>query len=611
VSEIDELHTWHKSGHLSDEAIFVARGNNAVKRAAHRIADNVETELRRTATTLLGAMSNYSAQKLDASSEKHSELIAVASETLGLFERLFGSKFAAVEDWYLVGLRNPEDRELAQSHYAISKIASGSFDYRFPTWADGNYYWSAFDGVNYLAGQKLDDEDIRGRFDPRPLRKLKALELCAKGGGQALGIEAAGFSISMLHDSSYEKTVVSMKANRPLWKVNVADLRSPELRNEIVDAARRLGPIDLISGALPTEPWGRNGKGMGDTKDLLRPTLDLLERLRPQAFFFETDDNIRTKTHLVERDELLRAYEKMGYRVEIVDLDAAHFGIPQHGRVHTYIVGIKNDRWARYRSPAMAQRVRFTLQEELSDVAFSGRMETDTSAIDAIPTSKRTAQQRYDSWAAAWLGRHGGDLAPDVRTFDSNNVDRWLEKGITTRLKDNVLPPDNNHSALNMTIPLLQRLQSVPDDWTFVSETIEGKLEELAAMTPPRLALAIARSIHAALTDQEIDPSAEEAMKIRSGKRKWNDHPDFSDITDPEEYMARMWKLVIAEEMSPREVEIVPADLVDDDEVDTDDDWHDQMSHLLDSTSDNRIRMRLPTAKSLSAGHDDTRSSST
>jgi len=53
---------------------------------------------------------------------------------------------------------------------------------------------------------------------------VKALELCAGGGGASLGLEAAGFDPVMLVE--FERNAcTTLRANRPEWRVMQEDIR--------------------------------------------------------------------------------------------------------------------------------------------------------------------------------------------------------------------------------------------------------------------------------------------------------------------------------------------------------------------------------------------------
>ena len=79
----------------------------------------------------------------------------------------------------------------------------------------------------------------------RPSPKLTTLELCAGGGGTALGLEEANFSpVALLEKDAH--ACATLRKNRPYWNVIQADIEFFEL-----DYWR---DVDLLSGGLPCPP---------------------------------------------------------------------------------------------------------------------------------------------------------------------------------------------------------------------------------------------------------------------------------------------------------------------------------------------------------------------
>src|SRR5215210_2857503 len=84
---------------------------------------------------------------------------------------------------------------------------------------------------------------------------LTTLELCAGGGGQALGLEQAGFQHAALVeiDKNFCRT---LRFNRPSWTVIQADIKH-------FDASTFEG-VDLVSGGLPCPPFSVAGRQLGE-----------------------------------------------------------------------------------------------------------------------------------------------------------------------------------------------------------------------------------------------------------------------------------------------------------------------------------------------------------
>ena len=100
--------------------------------------------------------------------------------------------------------------------------------------------------------------------------KPTVLDICTGAGGEALGIENAGFS----NVASVEIEPVAcqtLRCNRPSWRVIESDIRA-------IHGADFRG-IDLLAGGVPCPPFTIAGKQLGaeDERDLFPEALHLIE----------------------------------------------------------------------------------------------------------------------------------------------------------------------------------------------------------------------------------------------------------------------------------------------------------------------------------------------
>lgn len=95
-------------------------------------------------------------------------------------------------------------------------------------------------------------------------KKLTSLELCAGAGGQALGLEMAGFEHVALVEIDKDASA-TLRLNRPNWNTLNLDLKA-------FDASGFEG-VDLVAGGVPCPPsqkpessWARRTKGTSSTR---------------------------------------------------------------------------------------------------------------------------------------------------------------------------------------------------------------------------------------------------------------------------------------------------------------------------------------------------------
>ena len=105
---------------------------------------------------------------------------------------------------------------------------------------------------------------------------LSALELCAGGGGQALGLEMAGFACAAAAEIE-PQACQTLLNNRPGWNVIQGDIRNLH--------GRDFRGIDLLAGGVPCPPFSIAGKQLGadDERDMFPTALRLIAEAKPAA----------------------------------------------------------------------------------------------------------------------------------------------------------------------------------------------------------------------------------------------------------------------------------------------------------------------------------------
>ena len=116
---------------------------------------------------------------------------------------------------------------------------------------------------------------------------LTSLEICAGAGGQALGLEQAGFA----HEAVVEldaDACGTLRFNRQ-WKVIEGDVANVD--------GRAFAGVDLFAGGVPCPPFSIAGKQLGsdDERDLFPQALRLIEEIRPRAVLLENVRGLGTR----------------------------------------------------------------------------------------------------------------------------------------------------------------------------------------------------------------------------------------------------------------------------------------------------------------------------
>ncbi len=486
-----------------------------------------------------------------------------SGELLEQQRAIFPKSAAPMAEWARLSQISPEKAYLAQAHHSLEIMSASHFDGRIPGEQSAHFEWSAFDAIKFLSELAPDYDFGTGTgLRPSEVRKLNALDLCANAGGQALGVEAAGYYVHGLVERDAD-TAKTLRLNRRRWNVVEADVSAPLMDDDLKawrGTSKRAADLDLVSGSFPIAPWTYRGNGDGE---LFTAAFSIIERLNPTAFFFETDVGFNAPRFSIFRQDLISRFQELGYSIKRWPLTASDFGVPQD-RTRLYFVGIKNEFHSRLRAPT-SRKTSATLYPALRALAFPDMSEFLSHTLKltvsrepfdfaAAERNRNEQQVAYDKWAMWWLVKYGNRKAPDL---DKHRIPAFGRSGRFWRLAgfdpqrrslprigDAAFKRTDKPPLLPLSAPILQRLQGMPSDWIFEG-TEESQLQQIRSIRPPRMSLAVARQIHQAITGQSVDLNDPDAWRITSGRERFI--PTFvigeASHPDPLANRARMWAM--------------------------------------------------------------------
>jgi DNA (cytosine-5)-methyltransferase 1 len=309
------------------------------------------------------------------------------------------------------------------------------------------------------------------------------LEICAGGGGQALGLEAAGFDIVAAVDID-PHACSTLRTNRPGWRVIECSVTE-------IDGTIFRG-IDLLAGGLPCPPFSVAGKQLGrhDDRDLFPEALRLVAEAKPTAVMLENVPGLAMARFDEYRTELLRRLERLGYGAEWRVLNACWFGVPQL-RPRFVLVAFRSGFPAGFSWPEPDGAVPPTVGEAIGDLmasrGWSGASQWKLRASRIAPTIVGGSK------------KHGGpDLGP------TRARQQWAEMGVDgSGIADEPPGPECPASFRpRLTVRMAARLQGFPDWWNF-SGGKTAAYRQVGNAFPPPVACAVGRAIHAALTGRQ------------------------------------------------------------------------------------------------------------
>ena len=278
------------------------------------------------------------------------------------------------------------------------------------------------------------------------MRDLRSIEICAGAGGQALGLEQAGFKHEVLIEIEHD-ACVTLRNNRPDWNVIEGDVREFH--------ATEYKGIDLLAGGVPCPPFSVAGKQLGhnDNRDLFPEALRLVEECLPKAVMLENVRGLFSPKFDTYRAHIKSGLEKLGYVVEWKLLQANHYGVPQL-RQRTLLVALRNEYASGFIWPigivAPPPTVGSTLYSEMASRGWKDAKTWAEKADDIAPTIVGGSK------------KHGGaDLGPTRSRI------AWAKLDVDGAGIADYAPAIDFVGRPKLTVKMAALIQGFPPDWIF------------------------------------------------------------------------------------------------------------------------------------------------
>lgn len=311
---------------------------------------------------------------------------------------------------------------------------------------------------------------------------LSSIEMCAGAGGQALGLEHAGFAHAALIELE-PAACATLRLNRPSWNVIEGDLRR-------FDGGLYKG-VDLVAGGVPCPPFSKAGKQLGakDERDLFPEAIRMVDESRPLAVMLENVRGLLDAVFDDYRNKVEKQLKKLGYVPGWRLLNASDYGVSQL-RPRVVFVGVRKDLAAGFSWPEPLKTEPPTVGELLFDLmkdngwrgADRWREQASTIAPTLVGGSKK----------------HGG---PDLGPTRAKRA--WAALGVDGMGLWDMAPPRDFVGIPRLTPRMTARIQGFPDDWQFHGRKTAA-YRQIGNAFPPPVATAVGRQIFAALSAKRI-----------------------------------------------------------------------------------------------------------
>jgi DNA (cytosine-5)-methyltransferase 1 len=323
---------------------------------------------------------------------------------------------------------------------------------------------------------------------------LTSVEICAGAGGQALGLERAGFEHLLVAEIDRD-AAATLRLNRPAWNVFEGDIRDLN--------GRDFRGVDLLAGGVPCPPFSFAGQQLGpsDERDLFPEALRLVEESQPKAVLLENVRGLASARFSTYRQSILARLDSLGYRASWQVIYSSEHGVAQL-RPRFLLVAIRGQQFDNFGWPAPV-----------------GSPPTVGNELRGLMGAR--------SWrgAAAWADRaqaigptivggskkHGGaDLGP-TRAKSS-----WALLGVDGRgVSDQAPGPDASIDHVpRLTLEMVARLQGFDSSWSFAGKKTSA-YRQIGNAFPPPVAKAVGHQIAMALSGKRGGLSEEQLQSAR------------------------------------------------------------------------------------------------
>lgn len=322
------------------------------------------------------------------------------------------------------------------------------------------------------------------------MERLQSIEICAGAGGQALGLELAGFDHqALIENDAY--ACATLRQNRPSWNVVEADLwEAVEGKVEEFRPSSFKG-VDLVAGGVPCPPFSVAGKQLGrrDERDLFPAAVRLVEVCRPRAVMLENVRGILDAVFDDYRKKLDKQLAGLGYVPQWRLLNASDYGVPQL-RPRVVVVALRKEyadafEWPDPREAGPPLTVGEVLFPLISERGWRGAAGWRKKANMIAPTLVGGSK------------KHGG---PDLGPTRAKRA--WEGLGVDGHGLADQAPAKDFVGNPKLTVPMTALLQGFPPEWGFYGRKTAA-YRQVGNAFPPPVARAVGRRIALALATSQ------------------------------------------------------------------------------------------------------------
>ncbi len=399
-------------------------------------------------------------------------------------------------------------------------------------------------------GMPVEEPGGTANKDQGFLGMMKSVELFVGAGGLGIGVSQAGFRpVAVMDWDRWACDTLRENKERALdpiadWPIHEGDIRG-------FDFGSVRGPIDLVTGGPPCQPFSMGGRHRAflDSRDMFPEAIRAVRNLRPRAFIFENVKGLTRSSFanyleyirlqltypdlISKQDEEWLAHlarledhhtkggeTGLSYRVVLRVLNAANYGVPQR-RERVFFVGFRADTGVEWHFPETTHSRDALLWSQWREgtywdahkVPIKARPEDSPAQRRALKIQERPIHEPWvtvrdaicdlpdpEQAPAKALKFHDHRFQPGARSYAGHTGSPLDEPAKTLKAGVHGVPGGENMlrrldgSIRYFTIRESARLQTFPDEMVFHGSWTET-MRQLGNAVPCQLARIVAKEV--------------------------------------------------------------------------------------------------------------------
>lgn len=326
---------------------------------------------------------------------------------------------------------------------------------------------------------------------------MDIISLFAGAGGMDRGFENAGFNIIWANEFD-KKIWETYRLNHPntiLETRSITQVEGDDVPNN----------IDGIIGGPPCQSWSLAGamRGIEDNRgQLFFDYLRILREKQPLFFVAENVPGMLSPTHINAFQHIIDMFIDCGYRVSYKLLNAWDYGVPED-RKRVIIVGYRNDLNQEFNFNNLVEvERRLVLRDAIGDLPEplpaleKNKTNGDTGGVlnneyfigdfSSIFMSRNRIRTWEQPSFTIQAGARHAPIHPASDPMENVERNKWRFTGPNYR---------------RLSVRECARIQTFPDDFEFVYESLADAYKMIGNAVPVKLAEVIARQIKEDLRD--------------------------------------------------------------------------------------------------------------